>query len=82
MADPRRSLPENVAGDFFVDDSCIDCDTCRQVAPATFRDHGASMFLTHRDDVGDHAAFARDTAAGTMRRRPSCTPACANASGG
>ncbi|MGH7313532.1 MAG: MBL fold metallo-hydrolase [Candidatus Rokuibacteriota bacterium] len=40
MADARRSLPENVAGDIFVDDSCIDCDTCRQIAPATFRDHG------------------------------------------
>src|SRR5262245_883967 len=40
MADVRRSLAENVPGDFFVDDTCIDCDTCRQIAPATFRDHG------------------------------------------
>jgi glyoxylase-like metal-dependent hydrolase (beta-lactamase superfamily II)/ferredoxin len=40
MADARRSLPENAAGDFFVDDSCIDCDTCRQIAPTVFRDHG------------------------------------------
>jgi glyoxylase-like metal-dependent hydrolase (beta-lactamase superfamily II)/ferredoxin len=29
-----------VAGEFFVDDSCIDCDACRQIAPATFHDHG------------------------------------------
>jgi glyoxylase-like metal-dependent hydrolase (beta-lactamase superfamily II)/ferredoxin len=29
-------LAENAAGEFFVDRSCIDCDTCRQVAPATF----------------------------------------------
>jgi glyoxylase-like metal-dependent hydrolase (beta-lactamase superfamily II) len=35
-----RRLPENVAGEFFVDDSCIDCDACRQIAPDTFRDHG------------------------------------------
>lgn len=40
MADARRSLPDNVPGDFFVDDTCIDCDTCRAIAPATFRDHG------------------------------------------
>jgi glyoxylase-like metal-dependent hydrolase (beta-lactamase superfamily II)/ferredoxin len=40
MANPSRRLPQNVAGDFFVDDSCIDCDACRQIAPATFRDHG------------------------------------------
>jgi len=29
-------LSENAAGDFFVDDSCIDCETCRIVAPGTF----------------------------------------------
>jgi glyoxylase-like metal-dependent hydrolase (beta-lactamase superfamily II)/ferredoxin len=40
MAQPVRRLPQNVAGEFYVDDSCIDCDACRQIAPATFRDHG------------------------------------------
>lgn len=40
MADPTQRLGENVPGDFFVDRTCIDCDTCRQLAPATFRDHG------------------------------------------
>ena len=36
MAERERSVPENVTGSFFVDASCIDCDTCRQLAPATF----------------------------------------------
>ena len=36
MADRAHSLPENVEGPFFVDSTCIDCDTCRQIAPATF----------------------------------------------
>ena len=36
MAHPRRRLPTNVSGDFYVDDSCIDCDTCRWLAPGTF----------------------------------------------
>jgi len=40
VANPARRLPENVPGDFYVDDSCIDCDACRQIAPAVFRDHG------------------------------------------
>ena len=40
MAKVARRLTQNVEGDFFVDDTCIDCDTCRQIAPATFRDHG------------------------------------------
>ena len=32
--------PENVSGDFYVDQSCIDCDTCRWLAPATFSRQG------------------------------------------
>jgi len=40
MARPEDRLPQNAAGDFFVDRSCIDCDACRQIAPRTFRNHG------------------------------------------
>jgi glyoxylase-like metal-dependent hydrolase (beta-lactamase superfamily II)/ferredoxin len=36
MAHPKRRLPANVPGDFYVDDTCIDCDTCRWMAPETF----------------------------------------------
>src|SRR5438093_7146691 len=36
MANPKRAYPENVSGAFFVDDTCIDCDLCRQIAPAVF----------------------------------------------
>jgi glyoxylase-like metal-dependent hydrolase (beta-lactamase superfamily II)/ferredoxin len=36
MADPKQRLPNNVPGDFFVDATCINCDTCRQLAPAVF----------------------------------------------
>ena len=28
-------VPQNVPGDFFVDASCIACDTCRRIAPAS-----------------------------------------------
>jgi glyoxylase-like metal-dependent hydrolase (beta-lactamase superfamily II)/ferredoxin len=51
MANPARRLPENVPGDFYVDDSCIDCDACRQIAPAVFRDHGdqSSVFRQPED---------------------------------
>lgn len=45
MADRKKALPENVAGDFFVDSSCIDCDTCRQLAPATFGETGEMAFV-------------------------------------
>src|SRR5205085_1686614 len=36
MASAKRRLPTNVLGDFFVDHTCIDCATCRWMAPATF----------------------------------------------
>ncbi|WP_437731061.1 MBL fold metallo-hydrolase [Sorangium sp. So ce1335] len=36
MARPEDRLPENAPGDYFVDRSCIDCDTCRQIAPSLF----------------------------------------------
>jgi glyoxylase-like metal-dependent hydrolase (beta-lactamase superfamily II)/ferredoxin len=36
MAHPKRRLPGNAPGAFYVDDTCIDCDTCRWLAPETF----------------------------------------------
>ena len=36
MADRTSKLPENVPGRYYVDDTCIDCDLCRQIAPDLF----------------------------------------------
>ena len=36
MASPARRRPENISGNFYVDDTCIDCDACRGLAPDTF----------------------------------------------
>src|SRR5262245_11182563 len=46
MARAGAKVPENVAGEFFVDDSCIDCDLCRRIAPRTFTDVGATSAVT------------------------------------
>lgn len=48
MANAKLRLPENIAGEFFVDSTCIDCDTCRQLAPETFRDHGDASSVYHQ----------------------------------
>ncbi|KAI3496056.1 hypothetical protein L1887_38406 [Cichorium endivia] len=32
----KKRRPENVDGEFFVDHTCIDCDTCRWMAPEVF----------------------------------------------
>lgn len=45
MADLKKRLSDNVAGEFFVDSTCIDCDTCRQLAPETFEDAGNYSFV-------------------------------------
>lgn len=36
MADPRQRVPDNVPGRFYVDETCIDCDLCREKAPSHF----------------------------------------------
>src|SRR6516162_8283360 len=36
MASLQRSYPSNAPGSFFVDDTCIDCDLCRQISPTVF----------------------------------------------
>ena len=45
MANPGKRVPENVPGDFFVDSTCIDCDACRQIAPAVFGEGPETSFV-------------------------------------
>jgi ferredoxin len=37
MAELTERKTENIAGRFYVDTSCIDCDMCRGIAPAFYR---------------------------------------------
>ncbi len=55
MADLNKRLPNNIPGEFFVDSTCIDCDACRQLAPATFADAGEQSFVFAQPrDESDH----------------------------
>lgn len=36
MADPTQRLPDNVSGRYYVDQTCIDCDLCRETASESF----------------------------------------------
>lgn len=40
MADRNKRLDSNVPGNFYVDATCINCDTCRQLAPLSFEEVG------------------------------------------
>jgi glyoxylase-like metal-dependent hydrolase (beta-lactamase superfamily II)/ferredoxin len=59
MASREQAVPENVPGPFFVDTTCIDCDTCRQLAPATFGETGNFSFvqLQPKDEAERQAAL-------------------------
>src|SRR5690349_20868109 len=48
MADIKKSVSENVPGNFFVDTTCIDCGTCRQLAPAVFAEAEEYSFVFHQ----------------------------------
>lgn len=58
MANLNERLPQNVPGDFFVDSSCIDCDTCSQLAPGIFRDHGDQCSVYQQPESADDERLA------------------------
>ena len=57
MADLARKYPDNAPGDFYVDSTCIDCDACRRIAPATFAE--ASDHSTVRAQPSDEVERRR-----------------------
>jgi glyoxylase-like metal-dependent hydrolase (beta-lactamase superfamily II)/ferredoxin len=76
MAERSKAVAENAPGAFFVDSSCIDCDACRQLAPATFADAGLHSYVCAqpRNAVEEraalHALLACPTASiGTSQKR-------------
>jgi len=52
MAALAKALVTNAPGEFFVDATCIDCDTCNWVAPASFDDGGDGHSRVHRQPRG------------------------------
>jgi glyoxylase-like metal-dependent hydrolase (beta-lactamase superfamily II)/ferredoxin len=57
MADQKKRLDSNVAGNFFVDATCINCDTCRQLAPDSF------------EEIGEFSAVVRQPGGEEQSRR-------------
>ncbi|MBI3934831.1 MAG: MBL fold metallo-hydrolase [Acidobacteria bacterium] len=50
MANLAQRLPTNIAGDFFVDSTCIDCDQCREIAPQVFGDGDGHASVLRQPD--------------------------------
>jgi glyoxylase-like metal-dependent hydrolase (beta-lactamase superfamily II)/ferredoxin len=58
MANLNTRLPQNVPGPFFVDSTCIDCDTCSELAPNVFRDHGDQCSVYHQPETEEDTRLA------------------------
>jgi len=62
MADLEDKYEDNIAGKYFVDDQCIDCDLCRQEASANFRrneDAGYSYVYKQPENKQEEAECQR-----------------------
>ena len=54
MADRNCKHPLNAPGAFYVDDTCGDCDYCREVAPGSFtRDEDAGASYVYAQPQSD-----------------------------
>jgi glyoxylase-like metal-dependent hydrolase (beta-lactamase superfamily II)/ferredoxin len=77
MATVSKRLKTNVEGNFFVDSTCIDCDTCRQLAPATFVEDGDYSAVFHQPETSKNELAAYQAliacpvgSIGTVKKNP------------
>jgi glyoxylase-like metal-dependent hydrolase (beta-lactamase superfamily II)/ferredoxin len=71
MARAALRLPQNAPGEFFVDETCIDCATCRNVAPSVF---------AYSDEAGMTVVRKQPSSAGEARRAAMALVACPTSS--
>jgi len=62
MADKNLKNSENVAGRYYVDNTCIDCDVCRTTAPKFFRrcDDGGYSYVHRQPQTPEELAEAEE----------------------
>jgi len=66
MAELANKYPENVTGAYFVDDQCIDCDLCRETAPANFtrNDDGGHSYVYKQPENDAEVALCKEAMEG------------------
>lgn len=62
MAEVDQKYEDNVPGVFYVDNTCIDCDACREAAPDNFNrnDDGGYSFLDKQPESEDEYQLCLD----------------------
>ena len=66
MADVANKYPENAAGKFYVDEQCIDCDLCRETAPANFKrnDDGGHSYVYKQPESPEEETLCKEAMEG------------------
>ena len=66
MADKANKYADNVGGAFYVDTQCIDCDLCRQTAPANFdrNQSGGYSFVKKQASTPEEEALCKEAKEG------------------
>ena len=66
MADLANKYSDNVTGTFYVDDQCIDCDLCRETAPANFtrNDDGGHSYVYKQPENDAETALCKEAMEG------------------
>src|SRR2546430_15956742 len=66
MADAANKYPENAAGKFYVDEQCIDCDLCRETAPANFKrnDDGGHSYVYKQPESPEEEGLCKEAMEG------------------
>jgi ferredoxin len=66
MADIANKYPDSVAGKYYVDNQCIDCDLCRETAPANFtrNEDGGYSFVYKQPSSPEEEAQCKEAKEG------------------
>jgi len=66
VADKGKKHEGNAGGKFYVDTECIDCDLCRETAPANFKrnDDGGYSFVFKQPETSEQIDQCREAMEG------------------
>ncbi len=62
MADPNDRVPGQAPGRYYVDTQCIDCDLCRETAPANFQrnDEEGFSYIYKQPETPEEETLSKD----------------------
>ena len=66
MADPNDKVPGQAEGRYYVDSQCIDCDLCRETAPANFKrnDDGGHSYVYKQPESPEEEGLCKEAMEG------------------